>query len=132
GVAYEHALMHFMRRSVAQVPRPIPALDGSTYFLWEGGVVSLFTFMPGSTADRERAVVRVEAARMLARIHQAALRYPDRSPRPGYPSLRDLDWNENRLWSWLPVRAFLTGGLRESGRTPEELDAEGAAARREI
>src|SRR6266849_4387597 len=51
GVAYEHALIHYIHRYVAQVPPPIRALDGSTYFLWEDRMVSLFPFMPGQVAN---------------------------------------------------------------------------------
>src|SRR5207253_8395622 len=39
---------------------------------------------------------------------------------------------ENRLWSWLAVRAFLIGGLLGPGAAPDGPDAEEAAARREI
>src|SRR5947209_2324566 len=133
SVAYEHALMRFMRGHLWQVPDLFAARDGLTHFLCDGHVVSLFEWMPGETADRERAAVRGEAARVLARIHQAALQYPDHSPRPQYPSLRDLDWDRNRMWEWEPVRGFLRPRAR--GHGPAILagaDTEEAALRRQI
>lgn len=133
SVAYEHALMRFMRRHLPQVPEPLTARDGSTCFLCDGRVVSLFEWMPGEIADRERAAVRAEAARVLARLHQAALRYPDASPRPRYPPVRDLDWDRNRQWDWEAVRAFLCPRARGRGAAIlDETEGEEAALRREI
>jgi Ser/Thr protein kinase RdoA (MazF antagonist) len=127
-VEYEHALMRHMAGWVPQVPAPVAARDGPTCFRCEGRVVCLFPFMPGRIADRERAAVREEAARVLARIHQAGLQYPDHSPRPGYPPLANLDWDQNRMWTWSEVCALLVGfveGQGALGRPWNEAEATG-------
>jgi Ser/Thr protein kinase RdoA (MazF antagonist) len=133
SIAYEHALMRFMHGYLPQVPCPIAGRDGSTWFQHENRLATLFPFMPGRMADRECAWVRQEAARVLARIHRAALDYPDRSPRPGYPSLRDLDWEENRMWSWPAVRSYLSQDARGPGGAMSDEPPEVTAAyKREI
>jgi Ser/Thr protein kinase RdoA (MazF antagonist) len=133
SIAYEHALMRFMHGELPQVPRPLAGCDGSTWFRYRGRLATIFPCMPGRMADRESARVRREAARVLARIHRAALDYPDRSPRPGYPSLRDLDWGENHAWSWPAVRAFLSQGAGGPGGAMEVEPPEVTAAyKREI
>jgi Ser/Thr protein kinase RdoA (MazF antagonist) len=133
SIAYEHALMRFIHGHLPEVPCPIAGRDGSTWFQHENRLATLFPFMPGRMADRKSARVRREAARVLARIHDAALDYPDRSPRPGYPSLGDLDWEENRMWSWPAVRAFLSRGDRGPGGAMSDEPPEVTAAyQREI
>lgn len=113
SVAYEHALMRFMSARIPQVPAPLVGRDGSTFFQHEGRVISLFPFMPGRIPNRENDAVRMKAACMLARLHQAGLAYPDPSPRPGYPPLQAFDWDHHRLWDWLQVETLLSG---EAGR----------------
>ena len=133
SVAYEHALMRFMHRRLPQVPDPVPARDGSTYFVDEGRVVCLFPWMPGEIADRESAAIRAGAGRMLARIHRASLEYPDRSPHPVYSALRDLDWDANLWWSWREVRDYLSPRAERS--TPailEDAPGTGRVTRGEI
>jgi Ser/Thr protein kinase RdoA (MazF antagonist) len=135
SVSYEHALMGYMHGQGLPVPRPIVGQDGSTWFLCEICVVTLFPFMPGRMADRECPQTRREAARVLARIHAAAQRYPDCSPRPGfeYPPIWDLDWDRNCLWDWSTVRDFLARGAEGPGGSLEEEPPEVIAAwKREI
>jgi Ser/Thr protein kinase RdoA (MazF antagonist) len=109
NVVYEHALLRFMSARIPQVPAPLLGQDGSTYFQYEGRVISLYPFMPGRIPGRENEAVRTEAARMLARLHRAGLAYPDSSPRPDFPPLRDLNWNYHRLWDWSRLEALLSG-----------------------
>jgi Ser/Thr protein kinase RdoA (MazF antagonist) len=133
SIAYEHALMRFIHGHLPEVPCPIAGRDGSTWFVDRGRLATLFPFMRGRMADRESARVRREAARVLARIHDAAMQYPDRSLRPGYPSLRDLDWEKNRTWSWPAVRDFLSQGARGPGGAMSDEPPEVTAAyKREI
>jgi Ser/Thr protein kinase RdoA (MazF antagonist) len=135
SMTYEHELMAYMQSQRVPVPRPIAGHDGSTWFLCDSQLVTLFPFMPGRMADREHPSDRQDAARVLARIHQAALRYPDRSPRPGfgYPPLWDLDWDRNCLWDWSAVRDFLARGAEGPGGSLQEEPPEvTAASKREI
>jgi Ser/Thr protein kinase RdoA (MazF antagonist) len=127
GIAYEHALMRTMHGYLPQVPPPVAGHDGSTWFLHENRIATLFPLMAGRMADRECAGLRREAARVLARIHRAALRYPDPSSRPGYPPLRDLDWAENHIWSWSVVGPLLAAGARGLQRAAAADLPEGAA-----
>jgi Ser/Thr protein kinase RdoA (MazF antagonist) len=92
SVAYEHALLAHAAAALPEAPRPVAARDGTTLFLHAGRIHTLFPFLPGQMADRESDAVRAAAARLLARLHRVLLRFPDRSPRPGHASLRDLAW----------------------------------------
>jgi Ser/Thr protein kinase RdoA (MazF antagonist) len=127
GIGYEHALMRTMHGYLPQVPRPVAGHDGSTWLLHENRIVTVFPLMAGRMADRECAWLRLEAARVLARIHWIALRHPDRSSRPGYPPLRDLDWDENHIWSWSAVSTLLAAGSGGLQRAAAAELPEGAA-----
>jgi len=107
AIAYEHKLMQFMNLRIPEVPAPIPAHDGSTYFCHDGLLVTLFPLMMGRMLDRENEAECISAAKMLARLHNAGLEYPDVSPRPNYPPLRELDWDNNRTWQWIEVENLL-------------------------
>ena len=118
SIAYEHALLRYISARVPQVPAPLAAVDGSTWFDHGGRLVTLFPFMPGRIADRGRVAVRAGAARMLAQLHRAALEYPHKYPRPGHPALRDLDWVRNTMWAWPAVYALLSRGADALVGTP--------------
>lgn len=90
SIAYEHRLLHYLHAQLPPVPAPLLANDGSSYFLDEGRIVSLFPLMPGSMADGEH--VQLSAARFLATFHQVGQRFPDQSPRPGVPPWYAWDW----------------------------------------
>jgi Ser/Thr protein kinase RdoA (MazF antagonist) len=125
SVAYEHALLRHVGGELPEAPCPIAARDGTTLFLHEGRVHTLLPFMPGKMAPRDSVPVRREAARLLARIHRSVLRFPDRSPRPGFSPVRELDWDENPLWSWPAIRAgwFPEGRLARGERAASAEDA---------
>ncbi|HEY9599888.1 MAG TPA: phosphotransferase [Cyanophyceae cyanobacterium] len=77
------------------------------YFCHDGLLVTLFPLMMGRVLDRENEAECISAAKMLARLHNAGLEYPDVSPRPSYPPLRELDWDNNRIWRWVEVENLL-------------------------
>jgi homoserine kinase type II len=100
SVIYEHSLLHYLHSRIAQVPAPITGYDGSTYFIEDNRIVSIFPLMPGAMADRSTA--RLAAARFLAKFHSIALEYPNHSPRPSVPAWREWDWGEQE-WSSVEV-----------------------------
>ena len=107
GVQWEHGLMHFLGSTIPQVPVPVEQIDGSTHFVDKGRVAALFPLMGGHHPDSLEAM-EAGAARMMAQLHRAGLGYPERSPRPGMPSLNELDWDHNWMWNWDEVVAFMS------------------------
>lgn len=124
SVAYEHDLMRFMSARLPQVPAPLAARDGTTFFSFDGRVLSLFPFIAGQIADCGREPVRRAAAEILAQLHRAAVDYPTTASRPGHTRLRDLNWDRNRLWDWEQVDAFLSGDKELSQRVANRLQEE--------
>jgi Ser/Thr protein kinase RdoA (MazF antagonist) len=92
SIEYEHALLRYLQPRLPQVPAPLIAVDGSSYFLDQGRFASVFPLMPGIPAKRETS--RVPAARFLAEFQRVALTYPDHAARPHVPAWNAWDWGE--------------------------------------
>lgn len=94
SIAYEHRLLRYLHAQLPQVPAPLLARNGSTYFIFfmveQKRIISLFPLMPGTMAERDRA--RLPAARFLATFHRLGLTAPDQSARPGVPAWCKWDW----------------------------------------
>lgn len=90
SLAYEHRLLGYLHTQLPQIPAPLLARDGSSYFIDQGRIATLFPFMPGAMAGKNE--VRLPAARFLATFHRIGVTYPDRSARPGVPAWREWDW----------------------------------------
>lgn len=90
SIAYEHRLLPYLQAQLSQIPAPLLARDGSSYFVEQGRIVCLFPLMRGEMADGEQ--VRLPAGRFLAQFQQVGLGYPDRSARPGVPAWQTWDW----------------------------------------
>jgi Ser/Thr protein kinase RdoA (MazF antagonist) len=90
GLAWEHAFVSALAAKMPEVVAPLPAEDGSTFFLHRGRAVSLLPFVDARPADRDRDWET--AARVLGRLHAAAAGI-DIPPRPGRPSLYERDWS---------------------------------------
>jgi hypothetical protein len=103
SIAYEHRLLHYLHAHLPQVPAPLLARDGRSYFTDQGRIISLLPLMPGEMADGDQ--VHLMAADFLARFHRVGVSYPDRSPRPGVPAWRDWDWCAAE---WPLIEAALT------------------------
>jgi homoserine kinase type II len=89
GIAWEHDVVARLAERVPEIPVPVKALDGETWFRHGGVAFWLLPFVEGSPADRDDERHRLGAARLLARVHAAGLRVP---PRPDVPPLRRLVW----------------------------------------
>jgi Ser/Thr protein kinase RdoA (MazF antagonist) len=93
SVAWEHALVAFLATEIPEVLAPLRALDGSTFLVEDGRVVSLLPFVEAGRGG-------AGAAELLARIHRRGLEWPAPGQRPERPSYRDLDWDRNDWWDW--------------------------------
>jgi Ser/Thr protein kinase RdoA (MazF antagonist) len=79
---------------------PLEALDGSTFCLDGGRVISIFPFVDGDELRSQEALFRQELPVLLARLHRRAQAWPVSEQRPGVPSLRERDWDRNDWWDW--------------------------------
>jgi Ser/Thr protein kinase RdoA (MazF antagonist) len=90
GVAGE-----FSRR-VREATEPVAGSDGELAFLWDGQPVTVWPFVDGRPLDRLDLVLLQRAARLLARLHEAAL------ARPGLGDGRPPDRDETEARRILP------------------------------
>jgi homoserine kinase type II len=102
SVAYEHRLLYHLHADLPQVPAPLSARDGSSYFVDQGRIACLFPWMPGEMADGDDG--HLVAARFLARFHQVSVRCPDLSPRPGVSAWHEWDWHRA---AWPVIQSML-------------------------
>jgi homoserine kinase type II len=102
SIAWEHDLVGRLAERLAIVPAPIPARDGSTFFLHDRFAVWLLPLVKGRMARPEDGRA---AAHALATVHAAAADLA-LSQRPASSRLAELDWPPpllpRRLESWLP------------------------------
>jgi Ser/Thr protein kinase RdoA (MazF antagonist) len=100
SVSWEHDFVRFLADEIDEVLEPLAALDGSTFYVHDGRVVSVFPFVDGrEVRDREREF-RHELPVLLARLHRRALAWPVREQRTEVLSLRERDWDCNDWWEW--------------------------------
>ncbi|MPZ99878.1 MAG: phosphotransferase [Dehalococcoidia bacterium] len=119
-VAWEHRLVTHLGRHVPEVVAPLPSPEGGTRIVHGRRVTSLYPFVQGGPADRRDPKHRTAAAATLACIHRAAESAPVLAPRPGHPALDDLQWRENRWWSWQRMQQDPPGQIPEN--RPGDLD----------
>jgi Ser/Thr protein kinase RdoA (MazF antagonist) len=100
SVSWEHALLRFLADEIEQVVAPLAALDGSTFYVEGGQVVSVFPFLEGEELRSHEALFRQELPVLLARLHRHAQAWPVTEQRPGVPSLRNRNWDRNDWWDW--------------------------------
>lgn len=117
-VSYEHALMDVVGAELPEVPRPGRADDGSSSFVLDERVVSVFPHRSGVPVERSDDELRDAAARLLARIHAVATTRPS-LPEAALQPLVRMDWVRNPHWDLPRVRGVvrdLGGSGSESGR----------------
>jgi homoserine kinase type II len=103
SVTYEHRMLRYLHAHLSQVPAPLLAHDGSSFFVDQGRIACLFPWMPGEMADGDG--VHLVAARFLARFHQVSVCCPDLSPRPSVPAWSEWDWHAT---AWPAIQAMLS------------------------
>ncbi len=72
SVRWEHELVRFLAEEIDEVVAPLPALDGSTFYLDGSRVVSVFPFVEGDQLRSRESVFRQELPTLLARLHRRA------------------------------------------------------------
>ncbi|MFB9430164.1 phosphotransferase enzyme family protein [Streptoalloteichus tenebrarius] len=118
-----------LAETVPEVVTPLPTTEGRLVVDWADGPVSLWPHVEGDHVDRDDAGQRVAAARLLARLHQAATRL-DPGPRPSRPGEAPPD----------PVLAGphgpgafgIYGGIGEFGNRGGAEDPDGMGDRAEV
>jgi Ser/Thr protein kinase RdoA (MazF antagonist) len=100
SVRWEHSLVRFLGEEIEQAVPPLTALDGSTFYVDGGRVVSVFPFVDGEELRSHEAQFRQQLPTLLAHLHQRAQAWPVPEQRPGMPSLRDWNWDRNDWWDW--------------------------------
>jgi Ser/Thr protein kinase RdoA (MazF antagonist) len=104
SVRWEHALLRFLAEEIDEVVDPLVALDGSTFFVDGGRIVSVFPFLDGQELRSQEPSFRDELPTVLARVHRRAQAWPVAEQRPGVPSVRERDWDRNDWWDWSIVK----------------------------
>jgi Ser/Thr protein kinase RdoA (MazF antagonist) len=103
SVRWEHALLRFLAEEIDQVVDPLVALDGSTFYVDGGRIVSVFPFLDAEELRSQEPLFRHELPVLLARVHRRAQAWPVADQRPGVSSLRERDWDRNDWWDWSVV-----------------------------
>jgi Ser/Thr protein kinase RdoA (MazF antagonist) len=103
SVRWEHDLLSFLAEEIEQVVAPLTARDGSTFYVDDGRVVSLFPFVAGEELRSHEPQFRRELPVLLARLHRRAQAWPVTEQRPGVPSVRARNWEQNDWWDWSVV-----------------------------
>ncbi|KKI94110.1 hypothetical protein WQ54_00800 [Bacillus sp. SA1-12] len=106
SIVYEHMLLHYMNKQIKEIPAPIMLVDGTTFFFHEGRIISLYPFMEGVIPEITKAT-RHAAAEMLAKLHMAAQRFPNKKKNPAHTSIKNLNWNHNHMWNWEKLKQQL-------------------------
>jgi len=75
-------------RTIPEVVAPVSARDNSTLFVFQTYPVTVYPFIEGDTFNTDNLAMCEEAARLLARIHKAAVTWQDVRPRPASKTTR--------------------------------------------
>lgn len=97
--AWSHALLDRVAPRLATVLAPIRTPAGDSLVVQDGRVATLERFVAGRLGNRSGSDV-APAGRALGALHRVLLDVGELEARPGYPGWTDLDWRENRWWSW--------------------------------
>jgi Ser/Thr protein kinase RdoA (MazF antagonist) len=95
GIEWEHAVVTALAAEIPEIPAPVPAADGATWFRHGDVAVWLLPFVEGRPADVTREAHRLEAAAPLGRLHAAGAGIA--APRPDVRPLRELAWPDPPL-----------------------------------
>ncbi len=116
SIRWEHGLLALLAERMPEIPAPLAARDGTTFFRHGRFAVSLSRHLPGSPGRADDPRHAEEVARLLGRVHAAGI--AGLAPRPRHPRLRDLPFPEAaglppELAEWLPrLREFRAEAIR--------------------
>lgn len=90
---------------------PLLTRAGTSYFRYQGLLVSLFPYVNGSHSSKDNPAHRREMAQLQAALHRIGQSYPRTEPRRDRQTMLELDFDQNFLYKWDDVtRMFNTGG----------------------
>jgi Ser/Thr protein kinase RdoA (MazF antagonist) len=93
---WEHDVVRRLAERLPEVPAPLAARDGTTFFEHDGYAAWLLPFVDGVPGRGEDERERVEAAGLLGRLHRAGLELAV-EPWPGQRCLAELAWPDTRI-----------------------------------
>jgi Ser/Thr protein kinase RdoA (MazF antagonist) len=92
-LGWEHDVVRRLAERMPEVPAPLAARDGRTFFVHDRFAVWLLPFVHGAPGGNGARAERVEAAALLGRLHRAG-RELGAGPWRGQKRLADLAWPE--------------------------------------
>lgn len=96
---WSHALLDRVAPELPTVLAPLRTPEGESTAEVDGRLATVERFVNGRRGNRSGSDVE-PAARALGALHQMLLDVDDLEGRPGYPRWAEMDWRENRWWSW--------------------------------
>jgi Ser/Thr protein kinase RdoA (MazF antagonist) len=90
---WEHDVVRRLAEEIPEVPTPLAARDGTTFFVHDRFAVWLLPFVEGAPGHGSDRLERVEAAALLGRLHRRGGEL-DVTPWRGQKRLGDLAWPE--------------------------------------
>jgi Ser/Thr protein kinase RdoA (MazF antagonist) len=99
SVRWEHRLLRFLAEEIDEVVAPLPAQDGSTFYVDQDRVVSVFPFVDGQSRASD-ASLRQRLPSLLAHLHRRSQAWEVHEQRLGVPAFRERDWERNDWWDW--------------------------------
>lgn len=128
-VRWEHELVLRVSPVVPEVLAPLRRPDGSTFVEVDGRIASMTVFVEGRRGDRLNESDRDAAAQTLGRLHAALGSIDVGGDREGYPRWAEMEWPEQRQWSWARADRVSIAGHVDLERFERELEALPVAVR---
>jgi Ser/Thr protein kinase RdoA (MazF antagonist) len=125
---WEHEVVGRLAERLPEVPAPIAARDGTTFFLHGRFAARLLPFVDGAPGRNGDRLERVEAAALLGRLPRAGLELAP-GPWRGQERLADLDWPDTRR-EYGGALAGRNAEIEEARNWAVRFVAETAASRR--
>ena len=101
-ISWSHHLLDRIAPRLSTVQPPLRTPGGATTVEVNDRLATLERFVEGRLGNRAGSDIE-PAARALGALHAVLAEVDDVQPRSGYPRFADLDWRENRWWSWSRV-----------------------------
>ena len=132
NVEYQHALTKFLSHSLPEIAAPIATTNGATFFFHGNRIIYLLPFFAGERTSRKSDAHRAGSAKILARLHRAALAFRAEINAPTFESIADFDWQNNSRWNWAQGNQLLEKGASALIKLSHQKTEEMISACREI